>query len=49
MDIKPKNIGSSPHLKKFVLLDFGFAEFIKEDVGEKTLIKPRGTYFYMSK
>ena len=28
---------------------FGFAEFIREDVGEKTLIKPRGTYFYMSK
>ena len=49
MDIKPDNIAYSPRHKKFVLLDFGFAEFIREDVGEKTLIKPRGTYFYMSK
>ena len=49
MDIKPENIGYSRHHKKFVLLDFGFAEFIKEEFGEKTLIKPRGTYFYMSK
>ena len=49
MDIKPENIAYSPHHKKFVLLDFGFAEFIQEDAGEKTFIKPRGTYFYMSK
>ena len=49
MDIKPENIGYSPHHKKFVFIDFGFTEFIQEDVGQKTLIKPRGTYFYMSK
>ena len=49
MDIKPDNIAYSPHHKKFVLLDFGFAEFLREDVGEKTFITPRGTYFYMNK
>ena len=49
MDIKPDNIAYSPHHKKFVLLDFGFAELIREDVGEKTFIQARGTYFYMNK
>ena len=33
MDIKPENIAYSPHFKKFVLLDFGLSEFIKESVG----------------
>ena len=49
MDIKPDNVGYSHYHKKFVLIDFGFSEFIQENVGEKTLIHLRGTYFYMSK
>ena len=48
MDIKPENLAYSPHNKKYVLLDFGFAEMISEDIGEKTWIKPKGTFNYMN-
>ena len=48
MDIKPENLAYSPHNKKYVLLDFGFAEMIKEDIGEKTWINPKGTFNYMN-
>ena len=49
MDIKPENIAYSTHQHKFVLIDFGFAELIKEGIGYKTLTKPKGTYYYMNK
>ena len=48
MDIKPDNIAYSPHFHKFVLIDFGFAEMIKESIGESTFIFPRGTFGFMS-
>ena len=48
MDIKPDNIAYSPHFHKFVFIDFGFAEIIKEGIGEKTLIFPRGTFGFMT-
>ena len=48
MDIKPDNIAYSSHFHKFVLIDFGFAELIKESVGESTFMFPRGTFGFMS-
>ena len=48
MDIKPENIAYSPHFHKFVFIDFGFTEMIQENIGESTLIFPRGTFGFMS-
>ena len=48
MDIKPNNIGYSPHFHKFVFLDFGFAEILKENIGQKTLMFPKGTFGFMN-
>ena len=48
MDIKPDNIGYSPHFHKYVFIDFGFAEILKENIGEKTLMFPKGTVRFMS-
>ena len=45
-DIKPQNIVYSRGLRKFVLIDFGLAIFIKEQVKEKTETYFRGTPFY---
>ena len=33
MDVKPENISYSLHHHKFVLLDFGFSEFIEQEIG----------------
>lgn len=49
MDIKPDNTAYSPHFKKLIFLDFGFAQVIKEEIGQKTFIYPRGTFNYMNK
>ena len=48
-DIKEENIGWSPHFKKWVLLDYGFATFIKEDIGYKSVVSYIGTYQYCLK
>ena len=48
MDIKPDNIAYSPHFHKFVFIDFGLAEMIKESIGESTFIFPRGTLGFVS-
>jgi serine/threonine protein kinase len=33
LDIKPANIGYSPYFQKEVFIDFGFSEFLEEDLG----------------
>jgi serine/threonine protein kinase len=38
----------SPHFKKPVLIDFGFSEIIKEELGEKTLTNFRGSPAFCS-
>ena len=48
-DIKPDNISWSGKKQKFVLLDFGFARPVKQDIGYFTLTKKYfGTYSYSS-
>ena len=47
-DIKPPNIAWSNNFKKWVLLDFGFTRFLKEEIGEKTKTFFHGTYSYSS-
>lgn len=48
LDIKPLNIAYSQSFKKWVFLDFGFTEFIKENITQKTLVCYVGTYGYSS-
>ena len=48
MDIKPDNVMFSPTLNKLVMIDYGFSEVIKEEVGFKTLITFRGTTQFIS-
>ena len=45
-DIKPDNIGWSNEKNKLVYLDFGFARYIREPIGEKTKTHFIGTYSY---
>lgn len=33
LDIKPDNIAFSRYFKKWVFLDFGFSDFIRENLG----------------
>ena len=47
-DIKCDNIGWSKTKWKYVILDYGFAGFISEQKGYKTLTKFRGTREYCS-
>ena len=42
--MKDQNIGWSPEFKRWVFLDFGFAKFLRESVGEKTYTKFIGTF-----
>ncbi len=48
-DIKPQNICYSPYLRKYVFIDFGLHRVIKEQVGEKTYTKFRGSLLFCSK
>lgn len=48
-DIKELNIGWSKEKERWVFLDFGFAKFLKEGVGEKSLATYIGTYQYVLK
>ena len=45
-DIKEKNIGWSPSLKKWVFLDFGFTTCLEENFGEQTKTEFIGTIGY---
>ena len=47
-DIKFDNIGLSARFNKFVFLDFGFAKYVHEPLGYKTLTKFEGTFKYCS-
>ena len=46
-DIKPDNIGWSRKKKKFVFLDYGFAGFVKESIGQLSRTKFIGTFSYV--
>lgn len=46
-DIKPSNILYSRSLGRYVLCDFGCAEFVKEDIGEVTQTNCAGTPMFM--
>jgi serine/threonine protein kinase len=48
MDIKPMNIMFSPSKKELVLIDFGFSNIIKEEIGIKTESSFAGTLNYCS-
>ena len=48
LDIKPANIMRSPTFNKLVFIDFGFSRFVREEAGEKTLIKFYGSPTYCS-
>ena len=43
------NVGWSPILKRWVFLDFGFAKFLKENIGDQSVGKYIGTYSYTIK
>lgn len=43
-DIKKENVAWSPHFRKWVFLDFGFATFLKEEIGRKSTTNFIGTY-----
>lgn len=47
-DIKPVNIMFSETYKDYVLLDFGLAHVVREELGNKTLTHQEGTKKYMS-
>ena len=47
-DVKNANIGWSPEFNRWVFLDFGFAKFLKESIGEKTYTKFIGTFHFMT-
>ena len=47
-DIKDKNVSWSPTFKKWVFLDFGFATFLKQEIGEKSVTNFIGTYSWAS-
>ena len=48
-DVKEKNIGWSPHFKKWVFLDFGFSKIMKTEIGYQVWAKFIGTYQYTIK
>ena len=48
-DIKPANVDWSPHFKKWVFIDFGFAAMLEEETGCKTKTKFIGSYPYASR
>ena len=48
-DIKPINIMYSPWQRRIVLIDFGLAKFIKENVNQKTSTGFRGTKGWVGK
>ena len=47
-DIKDKNVSWSPTFKKWVFLDFGFATFLTQDIGEKSKTNFIGTFKWTS-
>ena len=47
-DIKPENIMWSPFFQKFVFIDFGLSNIIKEEVGFKTFTSFSGTVRFSS-
>lgn len=47
--MKKANIAWSPSFNKWVFLDFGFARFLNEIPGMKTITRFRGTYQYTMK
>ena len=48
-DIKEDNIGYSKYYRKWIFLDYGFAKFIDENIGYKTVTSFIGTYRYTTK
>ena len=48
LDIKNDNIGFSSKLKKWVFLDYGMSQIVREGLGHRTDIRYSGTMGYMS-
>ena len=46
-DIKPSNVLYCRRLDKFVLCDFGIAEYVKENIGSVSITSYAGTYRYL--
>jgi serine/threonine protein kinase len=48
IDIKNENSGYSPQLKKFVLIDYGLSEIVREEIGQRSSITYRGSVGFSS-
>lgn len=47
--MKEQNVGWSPSFKRWIFLDFGFAKFLRENIGYKSYGRFIGTYKYTLK